>query len=65
MEWTTATAQALAVKTCRGKYGWPEYNTGDGIALRPATRALEAVEPFTGAPLKPKRLWGIHDCIST
>ena len=49
MEWTTATAQALAAKTCRGKYGWPEYNTGDGIALRPATRALEAVETFTGA----------------
>ena len=47
MEWTTATAQALAVKTVRGTYGWPEYNTGDGIALRPAARALEAVEQFT------------------
>ena len=40
MEWTTATAQALAVKTCRGKYGWPEYNTGDGIALRPDCKVV-------------------------
>ena len=49
MEWTTATAQALAAKTDRGTYEWPENNTGDGIALRPATRAREAVETFTGA----------------
>ena len=47
MEWTTATAQALAAKTDRGTYEWREYDTGGGIALRPAARALEAVEQFT------------------